>query len=808
MSDLDSFLAAPEIQAEEPRKELADQIQYNVAFYGSWFPEATAQEFSEAEARLASRKSEAGPVFMGMAAVWAPDERRYVDWIAARMQRWNAQAEAQRDGSPALKRELADNLAIASVWEERLSKESEKTVRPLFQRADTLLNRKNFHWDRESGASYSAFAGIGRMLEDALLRGQVDHLAGGSSSAFQLTKALFEKSPAEVLSILSEQHVFYAELPKAWQEKMWAFFNQHRAELSPKEAYWNALRNFLQHQPQYVDTFIEQHETWIALLPVEHDRYDYDADAATPYEVLNLYNSLVDDNLIPKQHKVRVYHYLVSVYNVDASVKPDYLKLADSQALEEKFVGEYLTQRASKKDECYHRCDIGKVLFQRKTKAWGTTKTIAFVKRILPKELHPLLALSFASLRLFLDQDPKEVERFLGELQNPEKRDLDAVQHDPLWKEIWDLWNHNYVDSFLPDHFNASDRYGFALGTLPAYFLKIGRGDIVQKFWKEHHPYAPLFQMPADIRPTGKGLGFVSIDDFVDPARLPHADKAWAKSLFLATSPWSGSRSDAATHGVQTSALAVGERFGLAPKASLYAAPVDFKKERLPETLVRNLEQVLIRKRFDDSIAVVGMSFGLSVPHVFHDEAKKSPVFQKLKSLTNDLHEQGVALVAASGNDGSHDLINMVGFLPGVHLIGATNNRYTTTLSDDVRASYTTGGDEENKVRFFTHADPTLLPTSKENMEWEAHSGTSFAQPNFSGILLLMKEVNPTLSWDEQTNILEGTRKRGATKNLRGEDIEPIFVVDPLEALATVAQLPGSTYQGDRLKKFLEHLTR
>ncbi|MBU1916867.1 S8 family serine peptidase, partial [bacterium] len=104
-------------------------------------------------------------------------------------------------------------------------------------------------------------------------------------------------------------------------------------------------------------------------------------------------------------------------------------------------------------------------------------------------------------------------------------------------------------------------------------------------------------------------------------------------------------------------------------------------------------------------------------------------------------------------------------------------------------------------------ADPLLLAKREDELAWHWDSGTSFAQPNFSGVCLLMKDVNPELSWDEIYAIIEETSVAGSDINLRGVTIDdPITVIDPMAALSQAAQLPGSQYKGTRLDRFLASL--
>ena len=378
---------------------------------------------------------------------------------------------------------------------------------------------------------------------------------------------------------------------------------------------------------------------------------------------------------------------------------------------------------------------------------------------------------------LLLEKDPETARAFLRELQDPSLRNQEEVNKDPLWHHFWIEITGTIMSGV--DSMRPKDRYDNFLHDLPAILLKRDyRGIIVKQFYFDNHPYAPIYAMPEDLRPTGKGTAFVSIDVF-------------------SLSKEEGS----VAHGMMTSEVAVGQELGIAPDARLYELHADVgKSETLSQILAKNLKKVIELKKKDPSIAVVGMSFGLDVPRSFREEAEKSPVFQEIRGYAETLHEMGVLLVASSGNDSSEDLFNIVGFLPHVQLIGAADSHLTMARNDDFRSPYSTGSEKNQSVHFWAHADPSLLPSEKGGLQWSWRSGTSFSQPNFSGVVLLMKEVNPTLSVEDCLKILNETKDRGMNTSY------PIETIDPMDALAWAAKLPGSTYQGERLKAFLEKL--
>lgn len=812
LSRMDEYLARPEFQQEEPPEKLAMTIGFNMAFYGSWFPEGLKKEFDEAHQRLERQGKPAGPHLMNYEAMYAPNEGRFLRWIQDRMSSWNKRAEATLRGSLSEKLNLENSLGVTQRWEDRLSPNGWQKVHGLFAKTDELTNRRGFEWEKDINRLFEAGGIFGRVIGSQIISGLTAKFAGKKEESFQLSSDLFEagRDPEEVLKALRSDDVVYKPLSKEWQRPVWDFLRNNLDPLSSQKVYWFAVGAFLENNPEYIPSFIEERERWVSRLPKEYQFYG-DLDVANSDEVVDIFADLFEKDKIPPEHKLTAYHYVLTDHKIDR--EKDYAAIKDVQRLEERLMADHLQEIPKEDPNFYTRgAELGNTLFLRRAREWGAQKTIDFMKGIFPEEMHAKLTLSFRVIRLFIDLDPKEIEAFLAELQDPTRRDLEAVRDDPLWKNLWGEFVTGFslgLTLFASQDIALARIYNAALATLPVFLLGHGKKREVEKFYYANHPYARLYNMPDDIRPTGE-ISFVSVDEFKDPRLAAHIDKRNVTPLNGKATQWkkvkNSSNGAEATHGEATSAFAVGERFGLAPHAGLYIAPVDFEREQLPSTLARNLEEVIRKKRDDPAIGVVGMSFGLAVPHVFRKEVARSRIFQKLKRVAEALHSRGVALVASSGNTGSEELINMAGFLPHVQLIGSLDSELTEDRSDDWRSDYTTGGDKVNPVRFLAHADPLLRPSEGEKMEWDWGAGTSFAQPHFSGVLLLMKSVNPSLTWDEIYKILEETRDMGGTKDKWDRTVKPVLTIDPIEAIAVAAKRPGSTYHGERLERLLKHL--
>ena len=809
LAKMDEHLAKPEFQKQEPPKELILSIMFNVAFYGNWFPEELKTEFDQAHKRLEKQGAKPGAYLMALEATFSPspNEQRFVEWITDRMNSWNQAASKTSYARLEMKENLIQALVTTDRWYAKLSPQAHKKIRALYSRTYKIINRKEFEWEKDFSGGLGALAVIGRASERWTIGALVIKFGGGAEKTFRFSPDLFKKdrNPKETLKTIESSGILYDPIPVEWQKPVWNFFTNHYDQLYKERKYWRALEDFVTNNPDYISAFIEEKDRWTSKLP-ERRGGGYAHDAADTYDLHCILKSLAEQSKIPEEHKLTVYHYILSTFDRDK--KKNYQSIHDVKFLEERVMSDYLVEHTEERPECYSTsCNLGGSLFIKRAKEWGAEKTIGFMKRVIPEVIHDRLGLSFRIVKLLIDLDREEINKFLDELRDPKKRDVEAINSDPLWHEMWSwLLGFLSASSFMY-RYSSEKKYGASLNDLPLLLLRRGKKHLAEEFYFKNHPYAKLYNMARDIRPSGKGLSFVSIDSFADPKRVAHADKDQVYPLNGLTTQWKEVHEESmATHGVSTSTLAVGDRYGLAPDAELYVAPVDFGSESLPATLIRTLEEVIERREGDSSIAVVGMSFGLSVPHVFRKVAKKSPLFERLKKAAERLHAMGVALVAASGNDGSDDLVNMVGYLPHVQLVGATDSRLTEDRGDDWRAFYTTGGDKENPVRFFAHAQPVLIPENEKDLNWERLTGTSYAQPHFSGVLLLMKEVNPELSWDEHYKVLEQTRDKGSSKSKRGSPIKPVWTIDPMEAIAVVAQRPGSRYKGERLKRLLKHL--
>ncbi|ELS63147.1 minor extracellular protease epr [Bacillus inaquosorum KCTC 13429] len=236
---------------------------------------------------------------------------------------------------------------------------------------------------------------------------------------------------------------------------------------------------------------------------------------------------------------------------------------------------------------------------------------------------------------------------------------------------------------------------------------------------------------------TGKDVKIAVIDSGISP----HDDLSIAGG-FSAVS-YTSSYKDDNGHGTHVAGI-IGAKHngygidGIAPEAQIYAV------KALDQNGSGDLQGLL--QGIDWSIAngmdIVNMSLGTtSDSQILHDAMDKA-------------YEQGVLLVAASGNDGNGKPVNYPAAYSSVVAVSATNEK-------NQLASFSTTGDE---VEF--SAPGTNITSTYLNQFYATGSGTSQATPHAAAMFALLKqrdpaETNVQLRADMQKNIVDlGTTGR------------------------------------------------
>lgn len=772
LKDLHSFLAKPELQQDNPPEELVSQIAYNLRFYANWYPEETKRQFPLARQEMMKTKTEAGPLYMLYEQELAPDSQFFLQWVTTRVgrlvQKINAKASFFVEDVDLI-------VSLASGWGDRLSKTETEKMHAIFKPLYDLTQIPGFRW---GGASFRQVTPIEVRLASMAGVTRVD-------SKTRYTPAFFQRDPETVFKELRKDYSGWDQCPPAVAREVWNFCVTHYDAFHLRTDYWYFMGRFLEKRPEYISDFLSRQTLWFSKMPESASG----SSAADVFLVYDLYSDLMQKNVIPEVNKKDVYLLLLS-----QKLSPDALrqyKAMDLISLEEGLAVDFFARKIGKMHDFALLDRIGKALFTEYATREGGEQAIALLKRHLHPDVVAKMAISFRLVRLLADHSEEEAVAFLQELNGGRTTAVEVIRNDPLWKEVWGV---------LVEDPPMEVEYQRALERIPGLLVEAGRVDVVLQFYQKNHPYAPLYNIPDELKPRGRAVSFVSVDSFYDPRQSPHPDSDQPGILSLPKPHWE--KSENKSHGVLTSSVAVGKRFGLttADQTTLYLAPIDASgKGSLPEHIAEAFEAVLEAKKQDPTISVVGMSLGVEVPNVFRSSVNGSPVFKRIQKAAKSLHSAGVVITIAAGNDGEKDHINMLGFVDGVTLVGSLSTKLTSDWQDDRRSEYTTGSDQRNPVRFFAHADPVLAPINAERYVWLEQGGTSSAQPHVAGSVLLLQQINPSLTGQDCLRLLSATAVQ-----TNGDDKVP--AIDPVLAAVVAANLPGSSYEGDLLAAFTRHL--
>ncbi|AKI93998.1 minor protease Epr [Bacillus subtilis] len=213
---------------------------------------------------------------------------------------------------------------------------------------------------------------------------------------------------------------------------------------------------------------------------------------------------------------------------------------------------------------------------------------------------------------------------------------------------------------------------------------------------------------------TGKNIKIAVIDSGISP----HDDLSIAGGYSAVS--YTSSYKDDNGHGTHVAGI-IGAKHngygidGIAPEAQIYAV------KALDQNGSGDLQSLL--QGIDWSIAnrmdIVNMSLGTtSDSKILHDAVNKA-------------YEQGVLLVAASGNDGNGKPVNYPAAYSSVVAVSATNEK-------NQLASFSTTGDE---VEF--SAPGTNITSTYLNQYYATGSGTSQATPHAAAMFALLKQRDP-----------------------------------------------------------------
>lgn len=178
----------------------------------------------------------------------------------------------------------------------------------------------------------------------------------------------------------------------------------------------------------------------------------------------------------------------------------------------------------------------------------------------------------------------------------------------------------------------------------------------------------------------------------------------------------------------------------------------------------------------DDGVQVINNSWGSS---------SRRPLYDRLVTA---LTEAGITCVFAAGNSGPSDgTVGGPGHLPNVLTVGAVDHRKRI-------APFSSRGDRiRNKAEIWVKPDVcapgvSVLSVGPKNT-WQRWPGTSMASPHVTGVVALMKAVNPHLKPRDIKLILEQT-----AQDLGPEGKDEAYgsgLVDAFAAVQRAAELFG-----------------
>jgi serine protease AprX len=275
---------------------------------------------------------------------------------------------------------------------------------------------------------------------------------------------------------------------------------------------------------------------------------------------------------------------------------------------------------------------------------------------------------------------------------------------------------------------------------------------------------------------SGRGVTVAVLDSGVaaDP------DLTQASNRILASVGFAGPRDpshpDPGGHGSHIAGIiagdgtrSAGQYVGMASHANIVDVQVlDHNGHGRVSSVVRGVEWVLAHQA-QYNIRIINLSFGAAAQGSY----KRDP----LAAAVETAWKHGLVVVAASGNGGpTSGTVATPGVDPYVVTIGATDDRATLTLADDLLAWFSSWGvptDSTPKpdlvapgrrivsIRVPGSSLDTLLPdhvvTAKNGATYFRLTGTSMATGVVSGAVALLLEHQPQLKPDQVKAILKRT---------------------------------------------------
>lgn len=244
----------------------------------------------------------------------------------------------------------------------------------------------------------------------------------------------------------------------------------------------------------------------------------------------------------------------------------------------------------------------------------------------------------------------------------------------------------------------------------------------------------------------GSGLKIGVIDTGIDLQHPALREKKITTESFVTV----GFKPADNDHGTAIAALLVGDDgkdiHGLIPAAQLYVAEVFRNKHKhesdtTVEWLISGLDWLL-----SQHVALINMSLG-------------GPSNRLLEVAVKRVMEQGVPVIAAAGNNGSHG--------PAVYPAAQQGVVAVTAVDADAR-SYS----HANHGQYIRYAAPGVDVISAGKHGARYFSGTSFATPFVTATLAVTRSLNPAMSLPDALKFLDAK-----TKDLGDPGRDPVYGV-------------------------------
>jgi serine protease AprX len=263
----------------------------------------------------------------------------------------------------------------------------------------------------------------------------------------------------------------------------------------------------------------------------------------------------------------------------------------------------------------------------------------------------------------------------------------------------------------------------------------------------------------------GQGIGVAIVDSGINPSGDLYTDKGVDREIadVRFNSDYNQSTSDGYGHGTHVADIVGGDGsnsngkyIGVAPMVNIINVKVSNDDgSAMMANVVSGLQWVLDHKQ-QYNIRVVNLSLNSSTAESYNT----SP----LDAAVEILWFNSIVVVASAGNGGNNEVYPPAND-PFIISVGATNDKGTNSLSDDVVASFSAFGNTSDgfaKPDIVAPGTNIIAPLINQNMglasahpknkvkgQYFRMSGTSMAAPMVTGAVALLLQDEPNLTPDQ-----------------------------------------------------------